>query len=254
MSAIIKTEALVIYSMRWQESSKIVHLFSADQGYIKIIAKGAFRPKSPFRGVMEALNHIEAVISSKETRGLQILTSASLLNSFMNIRENLDKTAVSFAILELLKKLFSVHEPVQPFFQYIIELLSALNSPDAGDAKLYLNHFLLNLSKTLGFGWNFKRCLSCKKSPEQFPVMLDYQNGGVICGNCLNRFPVSGNELTRAQWEQMVRFSDLAAASLPEWSQSVPENAIPDTSDVLLKHITHHTELSLDLKSLKWYV
>lgn len=254
MSVIIKTEALVIYTMRWQESSKIVHLFSADQGYIKIIAKGAFRPKSPFRGVMETLNHIEAVISTKETRGLQILTSASLLNSFMDIREHLDKTAVSFAILEMLKKLFSIHEPVQPFFQYLIELLSALNSPGAGDAKLYLNHFLLQLSKTLGFGWTFKRCLSCKKPPEQFPVMLDYQNGGIICGNCLNRFPVSGNELTHTQWEHIARFSELDAASLPGWSQSVPANTVPDTSDILLKHIVHHTELSLDLKSLKWYV
>lgn len=244
----------MLHASRWQESSKIVQLFSADYGYIKIIARGAFRPKSPFRGTLEALNYIEAIISSKETRGLQILTSATLLDSYMNIREDLEKTAAAFSVLEMLKKLFSVHEPVKPFFQYIIELFSALNSPGAGEAPVYLSHFLLQLSNTLGFGWTFGSCLSCKKPPEKFPALLDHQNGGIICGNCRGRFPASGTELSQKEWEQILKLSGARTASLPEAAQPGQQKFIASLVDMLLKHIAYHSESALELKSLKWYV
>ena len=60
MTKTIKTEALVIHGMRWSDTSKIIHLFTSEKGYIKLIARGAMKPKSPFRGVLENLNHIEA--------------------------------------------------------------------------------------------------------------------------------------------------------------------------------------------------
>jgi DNA repair protein RecO (recombination protein O) len=250
---IIKTEALVLNALRWQESSKIVHLFSEDLGYIKIIAKGAFRPKSPFRGVMETLNHIETIISTRETRGLQILTSATLLDSYLEIREDLGKTGVAFSVLEMLKKLFSVHEPVKPFFQYIMGLFAALNVKDSGPAMMYLNHFLLQLSKTLGFGWTFEVCLNCKNIPEKFPVMPDYQNGGILCGSCRDRFPATGSGLSQKQWKRICDFSETEPALLPGILASETFELTADFSDLLLKHLTHHTEEPLELKSLKWY-
>jgi DNA repair protein RecO (recombination protein O) len=254
MSQIIKTEALVLNALRWQESSKIVHLFSADHGYIKIIAKGALRPKSPFRGVLETLNHIETIISTKETRGLQILTSATLLNSYMEIRDDLEKTGVAFSILEMLKKLFSVHEPLKPFFQYITDLFAALNSRNAVPPMMYLNHFLLQVSKALGFGWTFDRCLSCKNVPDKFPLILDYQNGGVVCGNCRNRFPALGRELTEKLWMKIRDFSVMEIAPLAGAPAYDPGSLMPDFTDLLLTHLAHHTEVSLELKSLKWYM
>ncbi|HQU71220.1 MAG TPA: recombination protein O N-terminal domain-containing protein, partial [Calditrichia bacterium] len=55
MSEVLKTEALILGALRWRESSKIVHLYTRELGAVSVIAKGALRPKSPFRGALEAL-------------------------------------------------------------------------------------------------------------------------------------------------------------------------------------------------------
>ncbi len=250
MPDLIKTEALVIYTTRWQESSKIVHLFSEEHGYIKAIAKGAFRPKSHFRGVLETLNFIEIIISQKSTRSLQIISQAAMLNSFLKIREDLQKTSIAFAILEIIKKLLSTHEPVSDFFRYTTDLLSALNDTGSKYTRAYLWHFLLVLSQTLGFGWEFDKCLRCKKTPAVFPVELEYQNGGVLCGNCHQPQPRRISSLTEKQLTMLTKFSQLAPVDLEEFNAAV----FPDFIDILLQHLTYHTELALDLKSLKWYV
>ena len=149
--AVIKTDALVLNAMRWQESSKIVHLFSGEHGYVKVIAKGALRPKSPFRAALETLNHVEAVITHKPSRGLQLLTGVSLNHAWQGIRADLRKTALALAVMELLKKLFPEHEPVPDFFDYLTGLLAALDGSAREELRPFLWHAVLELSDVLGF-------------------------------------------------------------------------------------------------------
>lgn len=256
MAEVIKTEALVLYTTRWHETSKIVHLFTEQLGDIKVLAKGALRPKSPFRGILEALNHLEVIISLRETRGLQILSSATLFNAYMDIRENLSKTAIAFSILELLKKFFQLHEPVQDFFHYVIRLLQNLNECQHEFFKPFLWHFLLKLSEVLGFGWNFSTCLICEKIPDHFPVFLDSHQGGIICGQCSSSGVINTSDpLTRPQWEfldSLATFSPDDIDKLSETKFSEQNNDI--FTNVLLKHLSFHTETVVDLKSLKWYM
>ncbi len=254
MEPILKTEALVLYAMRWQESSKIVHLYTAEAGYLKIIAKGAFRPKSPFRGALEALNRIEAIISTRQSRGLQILTSASLLDSYLNIREDLHKTTLGFAVLEVLKKLFSTHEPVQPFFHYLTEWLAALNSENLSNPGMYLWHFLIRATRVLGFEGALHHCLHCGKAPEAFPVLLDYRQGGLLCGECRGRRGGMGLELDPAQWKTLAAISQAEVSALAQIVKPEAQTLPPELTEVLLGHLAHHTEIPLELKSLKWYM
>lgn len=254
MEPILKTEALVLYAMRWQESSKIVHLYTAEAGYLKVIAKGAFRPKSPFRGALEALNRIEAIISTRQTRGLQILTSASLLDSYLNIREDLHKTALGFAALEVLKKLFSTHEPVQPFFHYLADWLAALNSENLPNPGMYLWHFLIRATRVLGFEGALHHCLHCRKAPEAFPVLLDYRQGGLLCGECRGQRGGMGLELNPAQWKSLAAISEAEVSALVQLPAAETQALPQELTEVLLQYLAHHTEIPLELKSLKWYV
>lgn len=254
MSTVYKTEALVISSMRWHESSKIVQFFSGDHGYLKVIAKGALRPKSDFRGVLEALNHVEIVVSHRESRGLQILTAASVINPYLEVRDDLQKTAVAFSILELIRKLFSVHEPVEAFFRYTLALLSALNSSQASDLKTYLWHFLLILSETLGFGWSLNYCAACENPPKEETVLLDYRNGDLVCGRCKNRSAAQGVTLTAPQREALIEFSGAEPWQLERLADNRLLFEGVDLTEILLRHLAYHTEVPLELKSLKWYM
>ncbi len=250
MSEVIKSRALVIHTRRWSESSKIVELFTPS-GVIRLIAKGALRPKSRFRGVVEVLNEIEAVWTFKETRGLQILTQASLLQSFQGIRANLEKTAVAFAILETLQKLIRTREPFAAFYHYVITLLEHLNDRPHSFPVVYLWHFLVHLSSELGFALQVEYCSVCRKTPQEFPVHFNSATGAVVCARC-SPSVASSEQLEVAESDyrvlnRLVRAKDVG--TLKDWTPTRPHHQV---TRLLLKHLAHHTDIPLELNALKW--
>jgi len=249
MAELQKIDAIVLGAIRWRESSKIVHLYSRELGSIRVIAKGALRPKSPFRGVLETLNHIEAIISTKQTRSLQILTNATLKDSFLQIRDDLEKTAVSFSMLELLAALFSVHEPVEDFFDYSMYILQQIEVSEAENNLPWLWHFLFRCSDALGFSWNLENCLNCNQAAETAPVSLDVSNSGFRCGNC-SRFAKGQESLTLPEWQSLLQF---LAYNQPQQEQ-LPTVDVGWLTQLMLRQLTIHTDIQLELKSLKWYM
>jgi len=253
MSQTITTEALVLHCIRWSESSKIVNLFIRDAGIIKAIAKGALRPKSPFRGVLEALNYVEVVLSVKESRGLQIVTSAALIDGFLEIKEDLNKTAFAFAILELIHKLFRISGEVQKFFQYTISVLKQISRAKESKLSMYFGHFLFRISEELGFGWAIEKCLICEKVPRQFPVYLNSQNGGVICSACVQKIGVTGLALNAGEWTQLLNLSSSPINAIQNAENKIEKSRWKEIVGALVHHLSVHTEGEIELKSLNWY-
>ncbi len=255
MTDIIKTNAIVIHSIRWSDTSKIVHLFTEEKGYMKAIAKGALRAKSQFRGVLENLNHVEIVISLKESRGLQIVSQASLNHSYSAIRGDLDATISALSMLELIKQLVHYNEQAQNLFRYLTNLLAVLNTAPTEKPLIYLVHFLIYLSEYLGFGWNLSHCRVCEKLPQHFPLKTDVVYGAVICAKCARTNHYQSTKLTQDQWKILKDLGNLSPEKLPEYVRDLSsEIRIQMILDVLLAHLNYHTEQTLQLRSLKMYV
>ena len=249
MSQVMKSPALVVHTRRWSESSKIVDLFTP-HGLVRLIAKGALRAKSPFRGVLEVLNEIEAVWHVRETRGLQILTQATLLNSFQGIRGDLEKTAVAFAMLETLQKLLHSGEAFPAFYAYLVQLFERLNKDAQTPPVLYLWHFLIRFSNELGFALQLEWCSVCHQVPQEFPVWFRTDTGAVVCGKCAS--PTESTpyvELTASEYHLLTQLQrmEYPAPSVPE----LP-NQMHRITGFLLKHLAHHTDIPLELNALKW--
>ena len=248
MTQTLKTPAFVLYSIRWSESSKIVHLFTSEKGYVKAIARGALRPKSPFRGTLENLNHIEVILNIKEGRGLQLVSQVSLLNPFSNVRDNLEATAIAFAISELLRAVVHENEASQPLFQFTIRTLEELNASVTSSSILFLIRYLLYLSEFLGFGWNLKVCSSCKKIPQKFPLRAEIVNGSVYCRDCVSQTILKTVPLSSDQWQLLQQLQQASPTTLIK-----PDIPSQPLIDLLLSHLSYHTEQNLQLKSLKLY-
>ncbi|GAB4377482.1 MAG: hypothetical protein Kow0042_25300 [Calditrichia bacterium] len=255
MTQIVKTEALVVQGLRWSDTSKIVHLFTRDKGYIKAIAKGALRPRSVFHGLVENLNQIEAVISIRETRGLQVLTQATLINAFSSIRDDLESTAVAFAMMEMIKASLHYNENAETLYLFTTDLLTTLDRAPKVHVILYLIRFMLFLSEYLGFGWNFEVCRMCGNPPNTPLVIAEAVNGAIVCHRC--RSSLSGGEtnLTLPQWEFMREFNIVQPGEIPEKIKSLsPHLNYQPVLDILIAHLNYHTEQTLELKSLKMFL
>lgn len=152
--SIIKTEAFVLKSFRFGESSKIVTLFTKDFGKINAIVKGARNYKSKLCGTLETMNYINVVAYIKVNRDLHLISNAEYKNSFTNIINNFDKLQAAYRIIELLNKSLTVNDVNEKIFKLLIDTYSNLNN-STKNYFLYVLYFQIELTKILGLSPDF---------------------------------------------------------------------------------------------------
>ena len=87
MPGSLKTEAIVLRSMRYGEADRILHLFTPDRGRLSAIAKGVRRAKSRFGGRMEPYFRLQLVLYQGRS-DLLTVTSAETLHGYPRLREH----------------------------------------------------------------------------------------------------------------------------------------------------------------------
>ncbi len=182
MPEIKKSRALILNSIRWQESSKIVSLYSRESGKIKVIARGALRNKSPFSGKVEALNLVDVIVSTKSSRSLQILTEVDLVESFNQLHLQIDRFPYALAILEIINQVFDDEHPNDVFFDFTVNMINSIASAEKPEIVFY--YFLLKLSSFLGFKPNFDQCKSCASKNFSGNVYFSIEQGAAYCADC----------------------------------------------------------------------
>jgi len=75
----LDTPAIVLSTIRYSETSKIVRLATREHGVQSAIAKGALRPRSRFGAALQTLSEGQARLLMKEHRELHVLASFDLL-------------------------------------------------------------------------------------------------------------------------------------------------------------------------------
>ena len=86
---IVKTDAIVLNSMRFGDTSKIVWVYTKEYGKVSIIAKGAVSLKNKYGGSLEPLSYISLIFYKKyNINTLQTLKETDLIIPFNNIFAN----------------------------------------------------------------------------------------------------------------------------------------------------------------------
>lgn len=150
---IVKTEAFILKSFRYGDTSKIVTLFTKDFGKINTIVKGVRNYKSRLCGVLESMNYINTIIYLKENRDLHLLTNAEYKKSFSNILNDFDKLQASFRIIEMLNKSVVENEINTSIFDLLIRTFEKLNETE----NIYqcVLYFQIELVNILGLSPDF---------------------------------------------------------------------------------------------------
>ena len=99
------TEALVLRSVDFGESDRIVHLLVPDAGRLTAIAKGARRSVRRFPGTLDLFNHLRVQVERRRTAGLARLEQATLIEAFTPLRREPARFALGCYLLELLDRL-----------------------------------------------------------------------------------------------------------------------------------------------------
>ncbi len=179
-----RTRALVLRTFDQGESDRVVHLYTATQGRVSAIAKGARRSKRRFPGTLEILSLIDVRLVDPPRAQLMRLEAAKLVGAFEGITANLTRYAIACQFLELLDRLTAEREAHADLFHFAVGVLEVLREAEA-DRLLAV----LVLAKTLarlGFRPQLTRCAVCGTEPAASVTQIAFlpAHGGSVCRSC----------------------------------------------------------------------
>ena len=164
--------AWVLHTYPWRETSLIVEIFARDHGRVALVAKGARRPHSQLRGVLQTFQPLQAGWTGKSE--LRILTGAEWVGGMLP----LEKTALlcGFYLNELLVKLLARDDPHPVLFDHYVATLNQLahNEPP----PIVLRKFERALLKETGVAADLTRCTRTRQAVEAGQVyVVDPERG-----------------------------------------------------------------------------
>ena len=155
-SRIAGQPGFVLHSYPYKETSLIIDLFSRDHGRVALIAKGAKRPHSALRGVLQTFQPLSVSWTGKFE--LRTLTGAEWVGGMLP----LEKTALlcGFYLNELLVKLLARDDPHARLFDHYVAALNQL--AHAEPAPVVLRKFERALLKEIGVATDLTTCTTTR--------------------------------------------------------------------------------------------
>lgn len=153
---IISDDAIILNSIKYGDSSKIIKVFSKHYGKISLIAKGAFSKKNKYGASIEPTSLANLTYYHKSNRELQQLTESNYNYKYKNLFNDIYRIATSYIILEIAD--FTISKEQTNFKAYDL-IYKYLVRNDDTNINTYLNllEFLFRYIDVVGYKINFTK-------------------------------------------------------------------------------------------------
>ena len=145
-----QTEAILLHTRNYSETSLICELFTRKHGRVSVIAKGARSKKNKFQNI--AAPNILASVNYSGKSELKTLVSWEEITHFSILGKNLK---ILLYLNELIFKLLEKENKQDRIFESLIDFYKVLVSGDAKNIEISLREFEYFLICELGYGFNF---------------------------------------------------------------------------------------------------
>ena len=181
----IETNALVVKSLNFGESDKIVTVFSESLGRVQGVAKGARRSLKRFGGCLEPFSLIR--FTYKPGKELGRFEEGRVIRDFRAIKEDLLKMAYGSYLLELAEALFTEGVGGEEGYALLLEAFLEL-SEKGGEPEAIARGAEVRLLDIAGYLPSFGTCVICNDTltgeTHREGVAFSGERGGVICSSC----------------------------------------------------------------------
>ena len=174
------TEGVVIRQSDLGEADRIVTIFTQDLGKVRVVAKGARRPKSRIGGHLELLNQV--AFSAAHGRSLDVVSEAQTQRMFSVLSRDLERLSQAVYLCDLLDSFTVERSPNYPLYRLAISSLGALESKN--DPWLLVRYFEAQILDLSGFKPELRRCVECRTELAPADHLFDVGSGGVLCPGC----------------------------------------------------------------------
>ncbi len=230
----LKTEAIVLRSIRYGEADRILHLYTPHLGRISAIAKGVRRSRSRFGARLEPFLHVLAVLHEGRSE-LATVTGVDTVAVHAGLRDHADTLDAAARACDAVGRLFETPEPHPEVFRLLVNELALLGSDQSNARPANGLAFRLKLLLAAGVVPQLGACATCG-SRERLSGFSGAA-GGVVCGGC----EVAAFPLDEESYRFLVAALGAPLAQAPEASERAlrqAERAISETAE-------HHAHVRL---------
>ena len=234
MAGSLKTEAVVLRSMRYGEADRILHLYTPDRGRLSAIAKGVRRAKSRFGGRLEPCFRLNMVLHEGRS-DLLTVTAAETVAGHPRLREHGAALDGAARACDAVGRMFADGEPHRGVFNLLCNQLALLDSNPERATHGNALAFRLKLLLAAGFAPQLSSCAGCGESEHL--VGFSGADGGVVCSAC----EASSFALGQDAHDFMVAALGSPLAEAPD----APPPALAQAERAILATLEHHAQLRL---------
>ncbi len=182
MAGSLKTEAVVLRSIRYGEADRILHLYTPHRGRISGIAKGVRKAKSRFGGRLEPFFRLDLVLHQGKS-DLHTVTAATTVAGFPRLREHGRALDVAARSCDAVNRLFATDDPHPGVFHLLCNELALLDrDPDGAATPGNALAFRLKLLLAAGVAPQLSACAACGETDHI--AGFSGAQGGVTCPGC----------------------------------------------------------------------
>jgi DNA repair protein RecO (recombination protein O) len=233
----LKTEGIVLRSIRYGEADRILHVYTVDRGRISAIAKGVRKTRSRFGGRLEPFFRLRLMLyqSHPPRSDLMTVTAAETVAAYPRLREDGRALDGAARACEAVARVFDDGDPHSGVFNLLANELALLDAEPARATRANALAFRLKLLLAAGFAPQLGGCASCGE--REHLVGFSGAAGGVVCGACeAGSFP-----LDQGAHDFLVGALGRPLADAPD----AEPRALAQAERAILETLEHHAHLRL---------
>jgi len=185
----LKTEAIVLRSIRFGEADRILHLYTLEHGRLSAIAKGARRARSRFGARLEPFLRVRAQLHEGRS-DLLTVTGVDTVATHAGLREHAATLDAAARACDAVARLFETRDPHPEVFHLLANELALLAADPAHGRAGNGLAFRLKLLLAAGIVPQLSACTVCGETEH----LRGFSGaaGGVVCEACeAGSFPLS---------------------------------------------------------------
>ena len=241
------TRAVVSHTIRMSNSSRIVSLVTEKYGLVKVMAKGARRPKSKFGASFETVSLIDSIYYHRDTREIQTISSAEIIESYKGLKSDIRLFSTASCMVEIAESYTAPEDPFAGIFALLVESLDGLKKCSGADAKKHLWMFLLKFLAVSGYKPSLENCMICGKRPKGKSVFLSYSDGAIIC-SCTDPGERFGSQVSPGSLRIMNDLASARVEDLVRLKLTGAQNS--EVEKIIFQFLSYHSGSSRQPRSL----
>ncbi|MCH7859525.1 MAG: DNA repair protein RecO [Candidatus Marinimicrobia bacterium] len=245
MPTLQSSEAVVLKTIDYSDTSLIVRLFTEQFGKVTVIAKGARRSKQAPAGILRPPNHLAVWYQHKDERDIQTLTKFEFVTRYSRLSSDLAKSAAAMVTIEMLDRAIHDFDPHPILFRLVTATLRHLNLSEE-DVSVMLHFYQLQLSRQLGFAPHLNTCMNCGRPLSE--AALDLTTGELMCIQCR---PGGALRLPPQAVDYLQDLGRIHIARLG--TVHPPDQAKKEVGQFLLKYLFFHVDGMSNMKSMTFW-